>query len=65
MRMEMLSIQMCTIMNPSGNNDAPLKEVYKPDGADSILDVVNNNKEWKGNLQQGISVFVCSTGTIQ
>ena len=36
----------------SGNNDAPLKEVYKPDGADSILDVVNNNKEWKGNLSK-------------
>ena len=36
----------------SGNNDAPLKEVYKPDGADSILDVVNNNKEWKGNLNK-------------
>ena len=35
-----------------GNNDAPLKEVYKPDGADSILDVVNNNKEWKGNLNK-------------
>ena len=35
----------------SGNNDAPLKEVYKPDGADSILDVVNN-KEWKGNLSK-------------
>ena len=36
----------------SGNNDASLKEVYKPDGADSILDVVNNNKEWKGNLSK-------------
>ena len=36
----------------SGNNDAPLKEVYNPDGADSILDVVNNNKEWKGNLSK-------------
>ena len=36
----------------SGNNDAPLKEVYKPDGADSILDVVNNNKEWKGKLSK-------------
>ena len=36
----------------SGNNDAPLKEVYNPDGADSILDVVNNNKEWKGNLNK-------------
>ena len=36
----------------SGNNDASLKEVYKPDGADSILDVVNNNKEWKGNLNK-------------
>ena len=36
----------------SGNNDAPLKEAYKPDGADSILDVVNNNKEWKGNLSK-------------
>ncbi len=42
----------------SGNNDAPLKEEYKPDGADSILDVVNNSKEWKGNHQQGISVFI-------
>ena len=30
---------------PSGNNDAALKEEYKPDGADSILDIVNNNKD--------------------
>lgn len=37
---------------PSGNNDAALKEEYKPDGADSILDIVNNNKEWKGNLNK-------------
>lgn len=37
---------------PSGNNDAALKEEYKPDGADSILDIVNNNKEWNGNLQK-------------
>ena len=36
----------------SGYNDAPLKEAYKPDGADSILDVVNNNKEWNGNLSK-------------
>ena len=36
----------------SGNNDAPLKEIYKPDGADSILDIVNNNKEWKGNISK-------------
>ena len=36
----------------SGNNDAPLKEEYKPDGADSILDVVNNSEEWKGNLSK-------------
>ena len=36
----------------SGNNDAPLKEEYKPDGADGILDVVNNSKEWKGNISR-------------
>ncbi len=36
----------------SGNNDAPLKEAYKPDGADSILDVVNNSEEWKGNISK-------------
>ena len=36
----------------SGNNDAPLKEAYKPDGADSILDVVNNSEKWKGNLSK-------------
>lgn len=36
----------------SGNNDAPLKEAYKPDGADSILDIVNTNKEWKGNISK-------------
>ena len=36
----------------SGNNDAPLKEEYKPDGADSILDVVNNSEEWKGNINK-------------
>ena len=36
----------------SGNNDAPLKEEYKPDGADSILDIVNNSKEWKGNISR-------------
>ena len=36
----------------SGNNDAPLKEAYKPDGADSILDVINNSEEWKGNISK-------------
>ena len=36
----------------SGYNDAPLKEICKPDGADSILDVVNNNKNWKGNISK-------------
>lgn len=36
----------------SGNNDAPLKEAYKPDGADSILDIVNTNKEWMGNISK-------------
>ena len=36
----------------SGNNDAPLKEAYKPDGADSILDVVNNSEEWKGDISR-------------
>lgn len=36
----------------SGNNDAALKEAYKPDGADSILDVVNNSEEWKGDISK-------------
>ena len=36
----------------SENNDAALKEEYKPDGADSILDIVNNNKEWDGDLHK-------------
>ena len=36
----------------SGNNDAPLKEAYKPDGADSILDVVNNSEEWKRDISR-------------
>ena len=36
----------------SGDNDAPLREEYKPDGADSILDIVNGNKEWKGNISK-------------
>ncbi len=43
---------------PSGNNDAALKEEYKPDGADSILDIVNNNKEWKGNIKKHISIYM-------
>ena len=32
-------------------NDAALVEKYKPDGADSILDIVNDNTKWKGDIK--------------
>lgn len=31
-------------------NDAALVEKYKPDGADSILDIVNDSTKWKGDI---------------
>ena len=32
-------------------NDAALVEKYKPDGADSILDIVNDSTKWKGDIR--------------
>ena len=32
-------------------NDAALIEKYKPDGADSILDIVNDSTKWKGDIR--------------
>ena len=33
-------------------NDAALVEKYKPDGADSILDIVNDSTKWKGDVSK-------------
>ena len=33
-------------------NDSALVEKYKPDGADSILDIVNDSTKWKGDISK-------------
>mgnify|MGYP004464732365 FL=1 len=33
-------------------NDSALAEKYKPDGADSILDIVNDSTKWKGDISK-------------
>lgn len=33
-----------------GDNDIAIQERYKPDGADSILDILNENVVWNGNI---------------
>lgn len=36
---------------------AYLYEAYKPDGADSILDIVNENPEWNGRLSEAFDMI--------
>ena len=33
-------------------NDAALAEKYKPDGADSVLDIVNDSTKWRGDISK-------------
>lgn len=41
----------------TGNNDAAIQERYKPDGAGSILDILNENAIWNGNINEAYQLL--------
>lgn len=42
-----------------------LKEKYAPDGADSILDVINDSENWNGKLTEAYNILGSLLGTIR
>lgn len=41
----------------AGEDDVAIQEKYKPDGADSILDILNSDKMWNGNINKAYQLL--------